>query len=61
MQYNELIYNSGPTNIKDYVSDRYNIVHNQLYVDALNQDTLTQVINILNHNNDLNITQIDKQ
>lgn len=36
MQYNELIYNSGPTNIKDYVSDRYNIVHNQLYVDALN-------------------------
>ena len=33
----------------------------ELYVDALNQDTLTQVINILNHNNDLNITQIDKQ
>ena len=33
----------------------------ELCVDALNQDTLTQVINILNHNNDLNITQIDKQ
>ena len=32
----------------------------ELNVDALNQDNLTQVINILNHNNDLNITQINK-
>ena len=35
MQYDSLIYNSGPTNIKDYVNNRYNIVHNQLYEDAL--------------------------
>lgn len=35
MKYNDLIYNSGPTNIKDYVNDRYNIVHNKLYEDAL--------------------------
>lgn len=35
MQYNNLIYNSGPVNVKDYVSNRYNIVHNQLYEDAL--------------------------
>lgn len=35
MQYNDLIYNSGPTNIKDYVSDKYNIIHNKLYEDAL--------------------------
>ena len=36
MQYNNLIYNSGPVNVKDYISNRYNIVHNQLYEDALN-------------------------
>lgn len=35
MQYNDLIYNSGPTNIRDYVSDKYNIIHNKLYEDAL--------------------------
>ena len=32
----------------------------ELYFDAMNQETLTQVINILNDNNDVNITQIDK-
>ena len=32
----------------------------ELYFDALNQDNLTKVINILNDNNDVNITQIDK-
>ena len=32
----------------------------EFYFDALNQENLTQVINILNDNNDLNITQIDK-
>ena len=36
MQYNDLIYKSGPVNVKDYVLDKYNIVHNQLYTDALN-------------------------
>lgn len=35
MQYNDLVYKSGPTNIKDYTSDKYNKVHNQLYEDAL--------------------------
>ena len=35
MQYNELVYKSGPNNFKDYVSDKYNIIHNQLYKDAL--------------------------
>ena len=32
----------------------------ELYFDAMDQETLTQVINILNDNNDVNITQIDK-
>ena len=32
----------------------------ELYFDALNQENLTQVINILNDHNDLNLTQIDK-
>lgn len=35
MQYNDLLYSSEPNNIKDYISDKYNIVHNQLYEDAL--------------------------
>ena len=35
MQYNDLIYNSGPVSVKDYVSNKYNIVHNKLYEDAL--------------------------
>lgn len=35
MQYDNLIYTSGPNNIKNYVSNKYNIVHNQLYEDAL--------------------------
>ena len=33
----------------------------ELYLDALTQENLTQVINILNDNNDVNITTIDKQ
>ena len=32
----------------------------ELFFDALNQENLTQVINMLNDNNDVNITQIDK-
>lgn len=32
----------------------------ELFFDALNQENLTQVINMLNDNNDVNITKIDK-
>ena len=32
----------------------------EVYFDALNQENLTQIINMLNDNNDVNITQIDK-
>ena len=32
----------------------------EILFDATNQENLTQVINILNDNNDVNITKIDK-
>ena len=35
MQYNDLVYKTGPTNVNDYISNKYNIIHNMLYEDAL--------------------------
>jgi len=35
MQYNDLIYTSGITTVKEYVSNKYNVIHNNLYKDAL--------------------------
>lgn len=35
MEYNDLIYESGPVKFSDYVSNKYNIVHNMLYKNAL--------------------------
>lgn len=34
-EYNDVIYNSRPVKLDDYLSDKYNIVHNELYNDAL--------------------------
>lgn len=35
--YDRLFYNSGPTKISDYLSDKYNKIHTLLYQDALNK------------------------
>lgn len=43
MKYDDLIYESGPTKFSDYVSDKYNIVHNELYEYALNKYLLTYI------------------
>ena len=34
-EYNDVIYDSSPVSVDDYLSDKYNIVHNELYNDAL--------------------------
>lgn len=34
-RYDELMYNSGPVSISDYMSDKYNDVHDQIYAKAL--------------------------
>ena len=34
--------------------------YKQLNVDAITQENLTQIINVLNDNNDMNLTQINK-
>lgn len=47
MEYNDLIYNSGPVKFNDYVFDKYNIVHNQLYEYALNQYVNAHISNIV--------------
>lgn len=34
-EYNDVLYNSSPVSVNDYLSDKYNVVHNELYNDAL--------------------------
>ena len=35
MNYDKLIYESRPVKFNDYMSNKYDIVHNELYKDAL--------------------------
>ena len=35
MYYNNLLYESRPVKFKDFIDNKYNIVHQQLYEDAL--------------------------
>ena len=47
-EYNDVIYNSRPVKLDDYLSDKYNIVHNELYNDALGKflkDHISKYIN----------------
>lgn len=47
-EYNDVIYNSRPVKLDDYLSDKYNIVHNELYNDALEKflkDYISKYIN----------------
>ena len=34
--------------------------NNQLTLDALSQENMTQILNVLNDNNDMNLTQINQ-
>lgn len=34
--YNKLLYNSGPVSFNDYIDNKYNIIHEKLYNNALN-------------------------
>lgn len=36
-EYNDVLYESKPVALNDYLSDKYNIVHNELYNDALDK------------------------
>jgi len=47
MNYNNLLYESGPVKFKDYISNKYNDVHNQLYDDALRKYIVDYVSNVL--------------
>ena len=47
-EYNDVIYDSRPVKLDDYLSDKYNIVHNELYNDALGKflkDHISKYIN----------------
>lgn len=53
MTYNDLIYSTRPAKFSDYMSNKYNIVHEQLYRDALNkyiEDTIITGISEDQHN-----------
>lgn len=36
-EYNDVLYESTPVSVNDYLSDKYNIVHNELFNDALDK------------------------
>ena len=36
-EYNDMLYDSRPVSINEYISDKYNVIHNKLYNDALNK------------------------
>ena len=36
-EYNDVIYDSRPVKLDDFISNKYNIVHNELYNDGLNK------------------------
>jgi len=35
--YNEIIYDSRPVKYTEFISDKYNLIHQELYLDALNK------------------------
>ena len=50
MEYNNLIYESGPVKFSDYVSNKYNIIHNMLYQDALHNYFYEYIKDLVMHN-----------
>lgn len=49
MNYNNILYNSGPVKYSDYISNKYDLVHYDLYNNALNK-YLTAYIEDIIHN-----------
>ena len=48
-EYNEMLYDSGPVSINEYISEKYNIVHNKLYNDALEKYLKSLIIKYVNN------------
>lgn len=47
MNYDKLIYESKPVKFQDYISNKYDIVHNELYKDALYNYLKDRIYNLL--------------
>ena len=60
-KYNDMLYDTKPVKFSDFISNKYNIVHKQIYENAINSyikdwlyiKELLSEINILNSKNDL--------
>ena len=48
-EYNEMLYDSGPVSINEYISEKYNIVHNKLYNDALEKYLKSFILKYVNN------------
>ena len=62
-EYNEMLYDSGPVSINEYLSEKYNIIHNMLYNDALEKYIKALIKEYINYNfiNEWNNIQINSE
>lgn len=56
--YNDLMYDSSPVKFNDYVTNKYNIIHKELYEEALKKLFIYLNIDINNVNNNYKIIEI---
>lgn len=48
--YNDMLYDSRPVTINEYLSDKYNIIHKELFNDALNKYIDQYISKFINYN-----------
>ena len=49
-RYDDMIYESSPVSLNEFISNKYNNVHNELYEDALNKYIYSLIDNIIDSN-----------